>query len=330
MRPSAIGLLLILTLSLLVAPLAADAQPMVKGSRIGYLSSGYAGHQNTHAILSGLRQGLGELGWVEGQNLGIEARYAEGQIERLPALAAELVQLSVVVLFAVGPAPLLAAQQATTQIPIVAIDLESDPVQSGFATSLARPGGTITGIFLDMPELVGKWLELLTEALPQLTRVAVLWDPATGPVQREAAQAAARRLAIAVQTLEVRTEAEIAPAVLAALPARPDALLVLGSPFLGRHSKLIAEVTAHSQLPALSLFLDFPEVGGLMAYGPSLPELYRRCGVQISKILHGAKPGDLPIERPVKFELVLNLKTAKALGLTLPPILLVQADKVMQ
>jgi putative ABC transport system substrate-binding protein len=181
-----------------------------------------------------------------------------------------------------------------------------------------------------MPELVGKWLELLKEALLQLTRVVVLWDPATGPVQREAAQAAARGLAIEPHVLEVRTEAEIAPALLAAMQARPDALLVLGSPFLGRNSKLIADVTAHSRLPAISPFLDFPEVGGLMAYGPSQPELYRRCGVQVGKILHGAKPGDLPIERPVKFALVLNLKTAKALGLPLPPTLLVQADKVIQ
>ena len=322
--------IILLALSLLTAPLATEAQRTQQVPRIGYLSSGYASSQLTHEILGSLRQGFGEMGWVEGQNVVIAVSTAEGQVERLPALAAELVRLPVAVLFAVGPAALLAAKQATVQIPTVAIDQESDPVQSGFAANLARPGGTITGVFLDMPELVGKWLDLLKEAVPQLTRVAVLWDPTTGPVQREAAQAAARLLAIELHVLEVRTEAEIASTFLAAMQACPDALLVLGSPFIRRHSKLIADLTAHSQLPAIFPFRDFPEVGGLMAYGPPQPELFRRCGVQIGKILHGAKPGDLPIERPMKFELIINLKTAQALGLTLPPTLLLQADKVIK
>ena len=248
----------------------------------------------------------------------------------LPALVAELVRLPVAVLLTIGPAALQAAQQATDTIPIVAHDLESDPVQRGYAATLARPGGTITGVFLDMPDLVGKWLELLTEVRPQLVRVTVLWDPATGAVQRDAALAAARRLAIELHTFEVHTEVEFALAFTAITQAPPGAILVLGSPLMRRNSKRIADFATHSRLPALSPFRDFPEVGGLMAYGPSMPALFRRCGVQVGKILQGVKPGELPIERPQKFDLVLNLKTAQALGVTFPQTLLVLADEVFQ
>ena len=181
-----------------------------------------------------------------------------------------------------------------------------------------------------MPDLVGKWLELLKEVRPQFARVTVLWDPATGAVQRDAALAAARGLAIALHTLEVRTEVEFAPAFTALTQAPPDAVLVLGSPLLRRNSKRIADFATHSRLPVVSPFRDFPEVGGLMAYGPSMPALFRRCGVQVGKILQGAKPGDVPIERPQQFDLVLNLKTAQALGITFPPTLLVLADEVFQ
>jgi putative ABC transport system substrate-binding protein len=321
-----ITLLLPLLLSLLVGPLAVEGQPVAQPPRLGVLGLGPPQRPHWEAFLHGLQ----DLGYVAGQNLTIEERYAAGDPEHFPALAAELVRLPVAVLFARGPAALLAAKQATDILPIVAIDLESDPVQSGFAASLARPGGTITGVFPDMPELVGKWLELLKEAVLQLTRLTVLWDPTTGPFQRDAASAAAGTLALKLHTLEVRTAAEFATAFLAATQRRPDALLVLGSPLMSRHSKMIADLAATSRLPALSPFRAFAEAGGLMAYGPSQPEMFRRCGVQVGKILQGAKPGDLPIERPMRFELIINLKTAQALGLTIPPSLLFQADQVIR
>jgi putative ABC transport system substrate-binding protein len=210
------------------------------------------------------------------------------------------------------------------------MDLEHDPVQSGYAASLARPGGRITGVFLDMPELVGKWLEMLKEAVPQLARVTVLWDPASGAVQRDAAQVAARLLAIELQMIEVHTGAELDTAFTTATNLRPEALLVLGSQLMSRNSQHIADFAAKSRLPALSPYRRFPEAGGLMSYGPSVPELFRRCGVQVGKILKGAKPGDLPVERPTQFTLVINRKTTQALGLTLPPSLLIQADEVIQ
>jgi putative tryptophan/tyrosine transport system substrate-binding protein len=321
-----VGCIVMLTLSLLAAPLAATAQQMAPIPRIGILQTVSPPPANQEAF----RHGLRDLGYVVGQNVVIEERDAAGDPTRLPALAAELVQLPVAVLFTIAPAALQAAQQATATIPIVAHDLESDPVQSGFAASLARPGGTITGVFLDAPGLVGKWLELLKEVRPQLARVAVLWDPTTGAVQRDAAHAAARLLAIELHTLEVRTDAAFAPAFLAATQARPDAMLVLGSPLMRRHSQVIADFAVHSRLPVVSPFRDFAEAGGLMAYGPALPATFWSCGVQVGKILQGAKPGDLAMERPVRFALVLNLRTAKALGLTIPPTLLVLADEVIQ
>ena len=323
---STIGCLVTLTLSLLAAPLTATAQQMAPVPRIGILRTVSPPPAEQEAF----RQGLQDLGYVVGQNVTIEDRFATGSTEDLPALAAELVRLPVAVLFTIAPAALQAAQQATATIPIVAYDLESDPVQSGVAASLARPGGTITGVFLDAPGLVGKWLEVLKEVRPQLARVTVLWDPTTGAVQRDAAHTAARLLAIELHTLEVRTDAAFAPAFLAATQARPDAMLVLGSPLMRRNSQVIADFAANSRLPVLSPFRDFPEAGGLMAYGPSLPATFRSCGVQVGKILQGAKPGDLPIERPMRFALVLNLKTAKALGITIPPHLLVLADEVIK
>ena len=321
-----VGIMITLALGILVAPLVAVAQRTTSIPRIGVLGMG----PSPRPYWEGFLHGLQDLGYVVGQTLTIEERFAAGDAERFPALAAELVRLPVAVIFARGPAALQAAKQATDTIPIVAIDLESDPVQRGYAASLARPGGTVTGVFLDAPGLVGKWLELLKESIPQLARVTVLWDPTTGPVQPEAAQAAARLLALELHMLEVREASEFDTAVVAATRARADALLVLGSPLMSRNSQRLADLAATSRLPALSPFRAFAEAGGLMAYGPSQPEMYQRCGVQVGKILQGAKPGDLPIERPGRFELVFNLKTAKALGLTIPPTFFFQADEVIQ
>jgi len=304
----------------------AATQQVTQPQRIGVLGLGPVQKPYWKAFL----QGLQDVGYVAGQNLTIEESFAEGDAERFPALAAELVQLPVAVIFARGPAALQAAKQATETIPIVAIDLESDPVQQGYAASLARPGGNVTGVFLDMPDLTKKWLGLLKESIPQLACVTVLWDPTTGPVQPEAARAAARQLALDLHTLEVREVHEFDTAVAAATQACVDAMLFLGSPLMSRNSKRLADLAAASRLPALSPFRTFPEAGGFMAYGPSLPEVYRRCGVQVGKILQGAKPGELSIERPIRFEFVLNLKTAETLGLTIPPMLLFQADEVIK
>jgi putative ABC transport system substrate-binding protein len=318
-------MLLVLTLGLMLAPLAA-AQPVAPPRRIGVLGLGPIQQPFWEAFLHGLQ----DLGYVAGENPTIEERLAAGDAKRFPDLAAELVQLPVEVIFTRGPAALQAATQATDTIPIVANDLESDPVQRGYVASLARPGGTVTGVFLDAPGLVGKWLELLKESLPQLARIAVLWDPTTGPVQLEAAQATARLLALELHTLAVREAPELDTAVVAATRARADALLVLGSPLMSRNSQRLADLTVTSRLPAVSPFRAFAEAGGLLAYGPSQPELFRRNGVQVGKILQGAKPGELPIEWPMRFALVLNLKMAQALGITFPPTLLVLAEEVIR
>ena len=325
MRYNAIGCIATLTLSLLVVPLAA-AQQVAQPQRIGVLGLGPAQRPFWKAFLHGLQ----DVGYVAGENLRIEERFAAGDAERFPALAAELVQLPVAVIFARGPAALQAAKQATETIPIVAIDLESDPVQQGYAASLARPGGNVTGAFLDMPDLAKKWLGLLKESIPQLACVTVLWDPTTGPVQPEAAQTAARQLALELHTIAVREAQEFDTAVVAASRACGDAMLVLGSPLMSRNSQRLADLAATSRLPALSPFRAFAMAGGFMAYGPSLPEMYRGCGVQVGKILQGAKPGELAIERPIRFVFILNRKTTEALGLTIPPMLLYQADEVIR
>jgi putative ABC transport system substrate-binding protein len=274
------------------------------------------------------RQGLRDVGDLAGQPVTLEDRHAGGHPAHLPALVAALVRLPVAELLTIGPAALQAAPQATATIPLVAHDLESDPVQRGYVVPLAQPGGTITGGFLDMSELVGKWLELRKEVRPQLARVTVLWDPATGAVQRDAAHAAAHRVGIALPTLAGRTEVECAPAFTAIPQAPPDAVRILGSPLMRRNSKRMADVATHSRLPALSPCRDFPEVGGLMAYGPSMPAMFRRCGVQVDQMRQGVQPGDVPMERPQKFDLVRHLQTAQALGVPFPPTLLVLADAV--
>ena len=281
-------------------------------------------------LYEAFREGLRDSGYIEAQNLILAHQVAEGSVSQFAASAANLVRTKVAVIFAVGPAALKAAAKETKRLPIVAIDLETDPIESGFAASLSRPGGNITGLFLDAPELTGKWLELLKEVVPRLSRVAALWDPATGRYQLTAASAAARSLAVQLQPAEVRGPDEFDPALAAAIRGRPGALIELSSPLFYSNSKRIAEFTLRNRLPAISLFRVFPESGGLMAYGPDLVDLFRRCGVYAGKILTAAKPGDLPIERPTRFQLVINLRTAKALGLTIPQALLMRADEVIK
>jgi putative ABC transport system substrate-binding protein len=310
----------------LAAPLAAGAQEPGKVWRIGVL-----GLTPTVPFLGeAFKQGLGEFGYTEGRNVVIESRDADGRPERLSQLAADLVRLNVDVIFARGAGALSAAKQATSRIPTVAIDLESDPVAMGFVRNLARPGGNITGVFLDGPELSGKQLELLKETIRPISRVAILGDPVLNAPQFQATEVAARALAIQSQRLDVRASKDIDTALEAASRWRAGAVLLLSSPLVFAHRTEISALAVKRRLPVVSMFVEFAEAGGLMAYGPSLRETFRRCGAYAGRILQGAKPGELPVERPEKFELKINLKTAKTLGLTIPPSLLQRADQVIE
>ena len=332
---SAVGVMVTLTLSILAAPLVTDAQPATNVYRIGRLSSGRP-LPESNAREEAFRQGLRELGYVEGQNLVMEYRYAAGSAERLPHLAAELVRLQVDVIVAGGTAAIRAAQHATHTIPIVMTG-SYDPVQEGFVASLARPEGNITGLSFLQAELPGKRLELLKETVPQSTRIAVLWNP-MGPGY-ESRQSLLQNLTVAARTLglqlhvvEVRRADELETAFAALPQARPDALLVMEDALVlsTRLGRRLADLAATSRLPAMYSWREYVDAGGLMAYGPSLQDTYRRAATYVDKVLKGAAPADLPVEQPTKFELVINLKTAKALGLTIPATLLFQANEVIQ
>jgi putative tryptophan/tyrosine transport system substrate-binding protein len=328
---STLGSIVTLTLSLLVAPLRAVAQPPAPLPVIGLLDSAFpSAFTDPQTGPYGLRQGLHELGYREGQTVELVARWAEGHDERLPTFAAELVRVPVAVLVAVGPAAVRAAAQATTTVPIVALDLETDPVASGLAASLAHPGGNLTGVFLDMPELGGKWLEFLRELLGRPPRVAVLGDPAIHAPQFHALAGAARRLAVPLHPVEVREPDAYAPAFAAAVTSGAEALILLSSPLVSRQRGRLAELAVQHRLPTLALFPSFAEAGGLLAYGVTPADTSRRGAVFVDKLLKGAKPADVPIERPMTYKLVINLKTAQALGLTIPPTLLFQADAVIR
>jgi putative ABC transport system substrate-binding protein len=272
---------------------------------------------------------MGELGYVEDRNLAIDYRFAEGRTDRLPELAAELIGLRVDVIIALGPAAVEAAKARTATVPIVASDLESDPVAAGFVASLARPGGNITGTFLDQAEISGKWLELLKTAIPKLSRVAVLWDSTTPSHQLKALKMGAPALAVTLQTLAVRGPEDFQGAFTAAARQHAQGVVMLSSPSVLRSGARLADLAATRRLPTISMFRQNAVAGCLMSYGPSLTDRYRRIGSFAARILKGARPTDLPIERPVTFELVINLKTAKALGLTIPPSLLARADQII-
>jgi putative tryptophan/tyrosine transport system substrate-binding protein len=325
-----VGLIAILALGLLTAPRPAAAQPVGKVYRIGILNSGSAASGAASGNVEAFRQGLRELGYVEGQNISLAWRYAEDQVEHLPTFAAELVGLPVDVLVAAGGTPVaLAAQRATTTVPIVMTNV-GDPVATGLIASLARPGGNITGLSSMSPDITGKRLELLKEVVPALARVAVLWNPAnpSAALQLQELQAAARALQLQVQALEVRSPEAFAPAFSAARGA--GAVIVLGDPGFTRHRIQITALAQRSRLPGMYVFRQFVEAGGLMSYGVSLSDLWRRAAIYVDKILQGVKPADLPVEQPTKFELVLNLQTAQALGLTIPSTLLFLADEVIR
>jgi putative ABC transport system substrate-binding protein len=323
-----IGLAVVLAISFVLAPIA-TAQPTARIPRVGLLHPGVA-DQRAPAVVA-LQEGLRELGYVDGQNIALVYRWGGGKLQTLPDLAADLVRLKVDVLYAAGPQAMRAAMGASRTIPIVGNDLESDPIESGYVASFARPGGNITGFFLDLPDLTGKWLQLIREVVPATRRVAVLWDSTTSPDQLRALKAAAQAAAIEVLVLEVRSPAQYEDALRTAMGGgRTPTLIQLSSPLIRQASRRVAEFSVKNRLPAISMFREFPEGGGLMSYGPELLVFFRRSAIYVDRILKGAKPADLPVEQPTKFELVINLKTAKALGLTIPQPLLLRADQVIE
>ena len=311
------------------ALLAAEAQQKI--ARIGYLAANLVA--NPH-FPEAFRQGLRDLGYVEGQNILIEYRSAEGQPERLPTLAAELVRLKVDVLASEGTPPSLAAKQATGTIPIV-FTASADAVGSGLVASLARPGGNITGLSFLAPETVAKCLQLLKEVVPGITRAAVLWQRGglgerTEKDMLKEAEAAARALGARLQIVEARGPADFDRAFSEMTRAHAGGLSVLTSIMLFSERRRLADLAAKHRLPAVYPWREAVDAGGLLAYGANIPDLFRRAAGYVDKILKGAKPGDLPVEQPTKFELVINMKTAKALGLTIPPSLLLRADQVIE
>jgi putative ABC transport system substrate-binding protein len=313
------------TLALLVAPSGIEAQRAGKVPVIGLVRPGSPPDPNAE----GFRQGLRELGYVEGQNLVIEYRWAEGKPDRVPALTADLVRLKVDVIVPAGEPGALAAKQATGTIPIV-VPVMSDPVGTGLVASLARPGGNVTGSSLLAPELAEKRMQLLKEALPHVSRVAIVRDPGLAPTDLRATEAAGRALGLRLQILEARDLNDFETALAPAKRGQVQALDVLSSPIFYANRAGIVDLVAKTRLPAMYEHRDFLTAGGLMAYGPNLVDLFRRAAYTVDRILKGAKPADLPIEQPTKFELFINLKTAKALGLTIPLAVLARADEVIE
>jgi len=315
----------VVVLLLVAAAFGAAAQVAGKVSRVGILIT--ANPRLYDSFVDELRKS----GHVEGQNLALEIRNADGDLQRLPALAAELVRAGVDVIVAGGgEAPLRAARQATTTIPIVIVAIDYDPLAIGNVASLARPGGNITGVFLQQPDVTAKRIELVKTMLPKLTRMAILWE-ASAAEQFKTTESVSRSLGIRVQSLEIRDPSDdLRGAFATASRSRADALFVVATAMLFRERTQIAQLALKNRLPAVFAYREWVEAGGLMSYGANLPEMFRRAATHVDKILKGAKPGDLPIEQPTKFELVINMKTAKALGLVIPQSILVRADQVIE
>jgi putative ABC transport system substrate-binding protein len=314
---------------LLAAPLAAEAQLAGKVHRIGFLGNSTATLETN--LVGPFREGLRELGYVEGQNILIDYRWAEGKYERFPALIAELIAQRVEVIVAAGTPASLAVKKATTSVPLVMVAV-GDPVDTGLVASLARPGGNITGLTSTAEELEGKRLELLREVIPKLSHVAVFWNPQNPTLLAalKEMRAAAQVLGIKLQVLEVRTSGELEETFKATVTKRPGALHVMGDRLFLHNRQRIMAFAAQQRLPVVPVHAEFVEAGALFSFGPSYPGMHRRAAYFVDSILKGAKPADLPVERPTKFELVVNLKAAKALGLKIPPSLLQRADQVIE
>ncbi len=318
--------LLTLALGLVLAPDPSHAQPGAKMPRIGILTPVF----DPYPPLEAFPQGLRDLGYVEGQSIALEYRFAEGKVERLPALAAELVRLKVDIILAEGDDAVRAVQHASGTIPIVFLT-GTDPVGEGFVASLARPGGNTTGVYFNAPELMGKRLELLKAAVPGVIRVAYLWRAAPNSApQLHETERAARALGVQLHPVEVREPYPFDEAFATMAEAHADALIMQPSPQFFTRRTQIVDLAVKMRLPGIFEGREFVEAGGLMAYGNSVPAVFYRAATYVDKILKGAKPTDLPVEQPTKYELVINLKTAKALGLTIPPTVLFQADEVIQ
>ncbi len=308
-------------------PLAVRAQQPGKIPKVGFLFPG------TEAVgplrIAEFVEGLQAVGYRVPDQVELVARVTGGDPSRVAPMASELVERNVDVLVANSPAAVQAIRLLTSTIPIVAFDLETDPVGSGLVKSLARPGGNITGVFFDFPEFSKKWLELMKETLPQLAKIGVLWDPATGFTQLRAIEAASGIMNLKLQIVEVRALAELDEAMVAASQG-VDALVMLSTPIVGGSLRALANFTLQRRLPAVTLFPDFARSGGLMGYGPSFRTGFHQTARLVAKVLQGAKPADLPVELPTKFELVINLKTAKAIGIELPTSILLRADEVIE
>jgi putative ABC transport system substrate-binding protein len=308
-------------------PFEAHAQQRPKW-RVGFLGPSSLSPVTAHrmaAFSDGIQASLREIAEIE-----IVARFADNQLDRLPALAQELVEQGVRAICAAAPAAVGAARKATSAIPIIAMDLESDPVADGWATSLAHPGGNVTGVFLDLPGFSAKTLQLLREAVPGISKVAVFWLPASGPRQLEAVRSAASALDLTLEVFEVGRPSEFEGAFQAAAKSKASGVLMLSSPLFASNPQVLADLALSNRLPAISIFPDFAQKGGLIAYGPDLLELYPQAGVLTCKLLQGASAADLPIERPTRFKLIANLKTASALRVTLPTSILLSADEVIE
>jgi putative ABC transport system substrate-binding protein len=315
------------TLGLLAAPLVAEAQPAAKAARIGMLTLAVG---PSSPMAEAFRQGLREHGYVEGQHVTFEYRYAEGRAERLPALAAELVRRKVDVIVIESNVAALAAKRATQTIPIV-MGIAGDPVKAGVVSNLGRPGGNVTGLTLIHPELSGKRLQLLKEAVRTLALVAIIWNPADPALvdYLPDTEAAARSLGLRIHAVAARSPMELEAAFKAVSDARPSAFFTFpGGLFLDNRTRIV-DFATRNRLPGIFPSGAYAEAGGLMSYGPNLTATFHRAAEYVDRILKGAKPGELPIEQPTKFELVINLKTAKTLGLTIPPSLLLRADQVI-
>jgi putative ABC transport system substrate-binding protein len=322
-------LTIILTIALLAAPLAVEAQPARGIHRIGFLGNSTAALEAN--LVGPFRQGLRELGYVEGQNLVIEYRWAEGKYERFPFLIAELLTLKVEVIVTAGTPASLAVKKATTSVPLVMVAV-GDPVATGLVASLARPGGNITGLTSVAEELEGKRLELLREVLPKISHVAVMCNSrnAACVAAEKAVRAAGAALQIKVLWLDVRAADQFEGAFAAIARERPEALLVLADRLFLHDRVRLMDFATQSRLPGVHAYRELVEAGGLMSFGPSYAGMHRRAAYYVDRVLKGAKPGDLPVERPTTFDMVINLKTAKALGLTIPPSVLARADEIIQ
>jgi putative tryptophan/tyrosine transport system substrate-binding protein len=314
---------------LLVAPLTGEGQTPDKLARIAMLRSEQRPlDDRIRQNIADVRAGLHDEGYAEGQHYRIDYSAPTRELD-VVTLARTLVRDKVDVIHAIGSVAVEAAQKATTTTPIVAHDYETDPIAAGFIATLAKPGGNVTGMFLDLPEISGKLLDLLKTALPGLRRVGVLWDPLTGKAQVNAVERAATAMGIEIKILEARA-GSLKQTIRAAADRKASALLLLGSPEVSAEFPMIAEATTAARLPTIALFPTFARLGGLMAYGPDAPDQYRQEGRMIAKILKGTKPADLPVERPTKFYLLINRTTARAIGLTIPPLLLLRTDQVIE